>query len=96
MIRKANIISSLGHETIMKQVSKASNEMRPEAAFLGHCVAHSAKKMAYPPIVAAGRAGAILHYEANDRPLGGKQSLLVDASAEWNNYSSGIVSVRLV
>ena len=52
--------------------------------------------MAYPPIVAAGRAGAILHYEANDRPLGGKQSLLVDASAEWNNYSSGIVSVRLV
>lgn len=48
MIRKANIISSLGHETIMKQVSKASNEMQPEAAFLGHCVAHSAKKMAYP------------------------------------------------
>ncbi|KAF5012669.1 hypothetical protein FDECE_1300 [Fusarium decemcellulare] len=90
MIRKANYISSLGHEAIMKQVSKASNEMQLEAAFLGHCVAHGAKKMAYPSIVAAGRAGAILHYEANDRPLKGKQNLLVDAGAEWNNYSSDI------
>ncbi|KAJ3534913.1 hypothetical protein NM208_g7348 [Fusarium decemcellulare] len=76
MIRKANYISSLGHEAIMKQVSKASNEMQLEATFLGHCVVHGAKKMAYPPIVAAGRAGAILHYEANDRPLKGKQNLL--------------------
>ncbi|KAI8724388.1 putative Xaa-Pro aminopeptidase PEPP [Fusarium sp. LHS14.1] len=90
MIRKANIISSLGHEAIMKQASKASNEMQLEATFLGHCVARGAKKMAYPPIVAAGRAGAILHYEANDQPLRGNQNLLVDAGAEWNNCASDI------
>ncbi|KAJ4125236.1 hypothetical protein NW754_013522 [Fusarium falciforme] len=90
MIRKANVISSLGHEAIMKRASEASNEMQLEATFLGHCVAHGAKKMAYPPIVAAGHAGAILHYEANDQPLGGKQNLLVDAGAEWNNYTSDI------
>ncbi|UPK98790.1 hypothetical protein LCI18_009725 [Fusarium solani-melongenae] len=90
MIRKANIISSLGHEAIMKRVSKASNEMQLEAEFLGHCVAHGAKKMAYPPIVAAGRAGATLHYEANNKAFGEKQNLLVDAGAEWNNYASDI------
>ncbi|KAM0428510.1 hypothetical protein ACHAPT_006870 [Fusarium lateritium] len=90
MIRKANRISSLGHEAIMKQASMADNEMQLEATFLGHCVAHGAKKMAYPPIVAAGRAAAILHYEANDRPLQGKQNLLVDAGAEWINYASDI------
>ncbi|KAJ4316102.1 hypothetical protein N0V84_008031 [Fusarium piperis] len=90
MIRKANLISSLGHEAIMKQASKASNEMQLEAMFLGHCAAHGAKKMAYPPIVAGGRSGAILHYEANDQLLEGKQNLLVDAGAEWNNYASDI------
>lgn len=92
MIRKANHISSLGHEAVMKRISSANNEMQAEAIFQGHCIAHGAKKMAYPPVVAAGRAAATLHYEANNASFEGKQNMLLDAGCEWNNYASDIVS----
>lgn len=93
LIRKANNISSLGHEAVMNQISSINNEMQAEAIFQGHCIAHGAKKMAYPPVVAAGRAAATLHYEVNNASFKGKLNLLLDAGCEWNNYASDIVSI---
>lgn len=95
MIRKANHVSSLAHKAVVEKAKKASNEMELEAVFLERCVANGAKNMAYHPIVASGTAAATLHYVPNDAPLAGKQNLLIDAGAEWNNYAADIVSDAL-
>lgn len=91
MIRKANAVSSAAHKAVVEKAKKASNERELEAVFLERCVANGAKEMAYHPIVAGGTAAATLHYVPNDAPLAGKQLLLIDAGAEWNNYASDIV-----
>ncbi|KAK4079124.1 hypothetical protein Trihar35433_229 [Trichoderma harzianum] len=90
MIRKANYVSSLAHKAVVEKAKKASNERELEAVFLERCVAHGAKNMAYTPIVASGTAAATLHYITNVAPLAGKQNLLIDAGAEWDNYAADI------
>lgn len=92
MIRKANAVSSAAHKAVVEKAKQASNERELEAVFLERCAANGAKEMAYHPIVASGTAAATLHYVPNDAPLGGKQLLLIDAGAEWNNYAADIVS----
>jgi Xaa-Pro dipeptidase len=93
MIRKANHISGLAHQACVQRVKTASNEQEIEATFLEKCVSNGAKEMAYHPIMASGRAAATLHYVANNAPMAGKQNMLLDAGAEWNNYASDIVSM---
>ena len=52
----------------------------------------SAPFQAYTPIVAAGKAGAVLHYIKNDQPLPANKSdmMLVDAGCEYHLYASDI------
>ncbi|KAF4119422.1 hypothetical protein GMORB2_4941 [Geosmithia morbida] len=90
LIRKANQISGWAHKAVVEKARTAKNESELEAAFLEKCVAHGAKEMAYHPILASGRAAATLHYVNNSAPLHGKINLLIDAGAEWENYSSDI------
>jgi Xaa-Pro dipeptidase len=92
MIRKANHISALAHKASIERVKTASNEKHLVATFLEKCVANGAPEMAYTPIFASGRAAATLHYIKNDASLSGKQNLLIDAGAEWENYAADIVS----
>lgn len=91
MIRKANYIACLGHEAVIKNAKSAKTESELEAAFRERCIAHGAKEVPYHPIVAAGSAGATLHYVDNTKPLEGKLNLLIDAGCEYNNYASDIV-----
>lgn len=95
LIRKANYISGLGHIAAMKRAKTAKTEQELEASFLERCYSHNAKEMAYHPIFGSGRAAATLHYIDNTRSLEGKQNVLVDAGAEWNNYSADIVRLLL-
>jgi Xaa-Pro dipeptidase len=91
MIRKANQVSDVAHQAVVRNTTKAKNEQELEAIFLERCVAQGAKEMAYSPIFASGRAAATLHYVKNNEPLDGKLNLLLDGGAEWNNYASDIV-----
>ncbi|KAK5989670.1 putative Xaa-Pro aminopeptidase [Cladobotryum mycophilum] len=90
MIRKANDVSALAHKAVIEKAKHAKNERELEAVFLERCVANGAKEMAYHPIVASGQAAATLHYVPNNAPLEGKQLLLIDAGAEWDNYASDV------
>ncbi|KAJ4268963.1 hypothetical protein NW762_003034 [Fusarium torreyae] len=90
MIRKANYISGIGHRAVFAKAKSAKNEQELEAVFYERSFAHGAKKMAYDPIAASGRAAATLHYVGNDAPLEGKLNLLLDAGSEWNNYAADI------
>lgn len=92
LIRRANIVSGAAHRAVLETVKAARNEFELEGVFIGECTRRGAKKQAYPSIVAAGRAAATLHYVHNDRDLAGKDLLLLDAGAEWQNYAADIVS----
>ncbi|KAI0389763.1 peptidase M24, structural domain-containing protein [Xylariaceae sp. FL0594] len=90
LIKKANQISGVAHRAVLENVRKAKNEYELEGVFVGKCMQQGAKKQAYPSIVASGRAAATLHYVHNDKPLDGKDLLLLDAGAEWSTYASDI------
>ncbi|RYP73104.1 hypothetical protein DL771_003855 [Monosporascus sp. 5C6A] len=90
LIRKANIVSGAAHRAVLESVRKATNEYELEGVFIGECLKRGAKKQAYPSIVAGGRAAATLHYVHNDKDLAGKELLLLDAGAEWQNYAADI------
>ena len=92
LIAKANSVSGAAHRAVMEGARKADNESVLEGTFIGRCIEQRAKEQSYHGIFAAGRAAATLHYDANDKPLAGKQNLLVDAGAEWQCYAADIVS----
>jgi Xaa-Pro dipeptidase len=93
LIRHANSISGAAHRAVLEAVRSAKNEYELEGVFIGECTRRGAKKQAYPSIVASGRGAATLHYVDNDKPLAGKDLLLLDAGAEWNCYASDIVGL---
>ncbi|KAF1813150.1 putative Xaa-Pro aminopeptidase [Eremomyces bilateralis CBS 781.70] len=90
MIRHANAISSDAHAALMKAAPSAKTEQELEAVFLKACIERGGRYQAYDSIVAAGTAGATLHYNKNNAPLKGKMNLLIDAGAEYRTYASDI------
>jgi Xaa-Pro aminopeptidase len=90
LIRKANEISALAHRTILANVRGLTNEAEVEAIFKEICIARGAKHQAYAPICGSGENAAILHYMKNDEALEGRQLMVLDAGAEWDNYASDV------
>lgn len=96
LIRKANDITDLAHRAVLRAARTASNERELEAAFIGTCIAHGAREMAYHPIVASGTSSATLHYVGNDQPLVDpetqekKLNLLLDAGGEYRAYAADV------
>lgn len=89
-IRKANQITSLAHQAVMKQVSHARNERELEAVFLERSVALGCKEQAYHGIFGAGENAATLHYVHNNQEVQGKSLLLVDAAVEYKCYCADV------
>jgi Xaa-Pro dipeptidase len=90
LIRHANKISTLAHQTLMQQIKTLSNEQQAEGLFTGICIQNDGPKQAYHGIFAAGEAAATLHYIHNNKQFEGKNIILVDAGAEFRNYASDI------
>lgn len=90
LVRRANDISSAAHRRVAQNIKRMTNELDVEAVFSAVCTASGAKSMSYPVIAGAGVNGSCLHYGANDQPLKGQPSLLIDASCEYRCYASDI------
>ena len=90
LIKKANEISALAHEEVLRSLRSFSNEGQVEARFLDVSIAHGAKHQSYGLIAGSGENAAILHYQANDQDFKDRQLLCLDAGAEWNCYSSDV------
>jgi len=55
--------------------------------------AHGGKtRMAYPPVVAGGASGNIIHYSRNDKPVRDGELLTMDAGGELYGYVSELTS----
>ncbi|KAF2719672.1 hypothetical protein K431DRAFT_313924 [Polychaeton citri CBS 116435] len=90
LIRKANSISAKAHTAILKALPGLTSEAEVHAVYVGTCIAHQAREQAYQPIVGSGPNAATLHYATNNESFGDRQTLLIDAGAEWNCYASDV------
>src|SRR5262249_49008414 len=66
------------------------HEYEVEALIDGIFRRRGASGPAYPSIVASGANATILHYTANDRPLGADELLLIDAGSERAGYCADV------
>lgn len=89
-IRKAVKISIKAHKRAMQICSPEMMEDQIEAELLYEFMRGGSKSPAYPPIVAAGENGCILHYTENSDVMKSKELLLIDAGAEYDNYAADI------
>ncbi|KAK6007252.1 hypothetical protein QM012_006260 [Aureobasidium pullulans] len=90
LVRKANQISALAHEQVLKKLRSFKNEAQVEAEILDVCIAHGAKHQAYEIIAGSGPNAAVLHYIKNDENFGDRQLMCLDAGAEWQGYASDV------
>ncbi|KAI4731498.1 putative Xaa-Pro aminopeptidase [Aureobasidium sp. EXF-10728] len=90
LIRKANYISALAHEKVLRKLRSFKNEAQVEAEILDVCTAHGAKHQAYSIIAGSGPNAAILHYVKNDEDFEDRQLMCLDAGAEWQGYAADV------
>lgn len=90
LLRRANEISGEAHLNVMRKARPGMREFELQAEFESHCLRRGLKHQGYPPIVAAGKNGAVLHYRHNDALLKKGELLLIDAGAECGGYSADI------
>jgi len=89
LIRQAIDVTAAGLERMLASLRPGVMEYVLEAELLAEFTRHRAK-MAYEPIIAAGKSGCVLHYVDNDRPCQGGDLLLVDVGACYANYNADI------
>jgi Xaa-Pro aminopeptidase len=89
LMRKSARIAAEAHVRAMRATRPGMNEHEIEAELL-HAFRRHGAVPSYEPIVGGGANGCVLHYRANNAPLGDGDLLLIDAGAEYACYASDI------
>ncbi|MBV2234128.1 MAG: Xaa-Pro aminopeptidase [Sterolibacterium sp.] len=89
-LRQAATISAAAHRRAMRACRPGLYEYAIEAELLHEFRRQACVAPAYPSIVAGGANACILHYVANDQPLGDGELLLIDAGGEYQGYAGDI------
>ncbi|KAF2148420.1 putative Xaa-Pro aminopeptidase [Myriangium duriaei CBS 260.36] len=90
MIQRANDISAQAHVNVLRSIRNFTSESQVAATILYTSVANGAPEQAYRPIAGSGSNGAVLHYGSNNEPFGDRQSMVLDAGAEYKLYASDV------
>ena len=89
-LRMAIDISVQGHLAAMRAGRPGAFEYEIEAAFEGEVRRQGADRLGYPSIVGSGPNGTTLHYDANRRRVQDGELVVVDAGAEYGQYTADI------
>lgn len=89
-LRQACAISADAHLAAMRETAPGRHEYDLKGVMVGLCLARGAARMAYPPIVAAGRNSVILHYERDDKQLVDGEMIVNDTGCEFNSYAADV------
>jgi Xaa-Pro aminopeptidase len=89
-LREAIAIACEAHREAMRTARPGMFEYEVEALVDYTFRRRGATGWAYPSIVAGGANATILHYTANDCPLGADDLLLIDAGAERAGYCADV------
>ena len=90
MLQKAVDATVSAHREAWKIVKAGVSEHQVMARFIGAAYESGCARMAYPPIVGAGKNASILHYHRNDSTLENEQLLLMDMGGEHSRYAADI------
>ena len=88
LLQRACDITEKGFRRLLGFVRPGVWEYEVEAELLHEFVRNRSKGFAYTPIIAGGAQSNVLHYIENNRQLRDGDMLLIDAAAEYANYSS--------
>ena len=89
-LRMAVDISVLGHLAAMRAARPGMYEYEIEAAFEGEVRRHGADRLGYPSIVGSGPYGTTLHYDTNRRRTAEQDMVVIDAGAEYGQYTADV------
>ena len=89
-LRKAIDISVLGHIAAMQAARPGMWEYEIEAALEAGFRRNGADRVGYPSIVGSGPNTTTLHYDVNRRQTKDGDLVVVDAGAEWGQYTADV------
>ncbi len=89
-LRRAIEISALGHIAAMQRARPGMWEYEIEAVVEEAFRANGADRLGYPSIVGSGPNGTTLHYDVNRRQTKDGDLVVVDAGAEWGQYTADV------
>jgi Xaa-Pro aminopeptidase len=89
-LRKAIDISALGHVAAMQAARPGMWEYEIEAVLEAVFRRNGADRLGYPSIVGSGPNTTTLHYDVNRRQTRDGDLVLIDAGAEWGQYTADV------
>jgi len=90
LMRKAADATNAAHLAAMKAVRPGMNEKTIHELIVSTFKKEGCPELGFPPIVAAGKNGTILHYMKNDRDIPKDTLMVVDIGAAIENYVTDI------
>lgn len=89
-LRMAVNISVAGHIAAMRAARPGMYEYELEAALEDGFRRNGADRLGYPSIVGSGPNGTTLHYDVNRRRTQDGELVVIDAAAEWGQYTADV------
>ncbi len=89
-LRRAVDISVAGHLAAMRAARPGMHEYELEAELEAGFRRNGADRVGYPSIVGSGPNSTILHYDVNRRRTQDGDLVVIDAAAEWGQYTADI------
>ncbi len=89
-IIKANQVTKLGLEKVLKELSKCEYENQAESYFDQTIKFNNASGFAFRTIAASGANACVLHYDLNNSLMNKNDLILFDLGAEYNYYKSDV------
>ena len=89
-LRRAVNISVAGHIAAMRVARPGMYEYELEAALEDGFRRNGADRLGYPSIVGSGPNSTTLHYDVNRRRTENGDLVVVDAAAEWGQYTADV------
>ncbi|CAI8508947.1 unnamed protein product [Hanseniaspora opuntiae] len=74
----------------MQAIPIETNEIHLQAEFTYHAIRQGSVSQGYEPICCSGTNCSTLHYVKNDEEIKHRESILLDAGAEYKNYTADI------
>jgi Xaa-Pro aminopeptidase len=89
-LRRAVDISVAGHIAAMRAARPGMYEYELEAALEAGFRSNGADRLGYPSIVGSGPNTTTLHYDVNRRRTENGDLVVIDAAAEWGQYTADV------
>lgn len=93
MMREACAITAKGLVELREKIQVGVYEYELANSLRHTFLQHQASGFAYPPIIASGASGILLHYQQNNQMLQMGDLVLVDVGAYYGHYQSDITRV---